>query len=351
MTRSKHTERTMKTLWKNPLEEMNPLTREEFSDLPDEVVNGIYKDDDRLVFEGKVGRKWILINKHGEPIQQGLVPDKPWQSKCNSLATYLTEWRKQRAKVEEVRHDTGLPSLLECAELTTFRDYQEKPEVNYTEADPHKYNKLLYAEDAKHSDTPWQWWELCCPKQGWVGAVANMFFYKQLRCRRKPDAPKRFIDFQMDLTDCTEEQFRQVQKWLFEQGYSWIQDGEEYISKTPPFTKIRTHKDGDIVRGCPSYTYTDCPTLTLEELGIQFEQEDPHKHNKEPNPDELLRDNALERFQKKAYEKFNDGMKEYNTDGENPLIKRVTFSDIEEEVIDLWMYVQAMKEKLNQLNT
>jgi hypothetical protein len=312
----------MNTEWKNPLEELDLLTQEEFDALPDEIVNGIYKGSGRLIYECKLGREWILINRYGVPMGQGFAYDDLWQSKCNSLAIYITEWRKQRAM------------------------FKKPVEQWDDEVDPHRYNKLLYAEDCKHSNAPWFWWQEQHKNSQWYDILCDSIWLKGYQYRRNPDAPKRFIDFQMDLTDCTEEQFRQVQKWLFEQGYSWIQHGEEYISKMPPFTKIRTHKDGDIVRGCPSYTYTDCPTLTLEELGIQFEQEDPHKP--ELNPDEQLRDNALERFQKKAYEKFNYGMAEHNPFNDRPLTDRASFIDLEDEIIDLWMYVQAMKEKLNQ---
>lgn len=60
----------------------------------------------------------------------------------------------------------------------------------------------------------------------------------------------------------------------------------------------------------------------------------------ERTPDEI-RDTAIQDFTLKAYAKFNCGQDEH---GGN-LDKRVRFRDIEDEIIDLWFYVQSMKAK------
>tara|TARA_Y100001973_G_C5142438_1_gene303664 strand:- start:508 stop:810 length:303 start_codon:yes stop_codon:yes gene_type:complete len=60
----------------------------------------------------------------------------------------------------------------------------------------------------------------------------------------------------------------------------------------------------------------------------------------ERTPDEI-RDEAIQDFTLKAYAKFNCGQDEH---GGN-LDKRVRFRDIEDEIIDLWFYVQSMRTK------
>lgn len=60
----------------------------------------------------------------------------------------------------------------------------------------------------------------------------------------------------------------------------------------------------------------------------------------ERTPDEI-RDTAIQDFTLKAYAKFNCGQDEH---GGN-LDTRVRFRDIDDEIIDLWFYVQSMKAK------
>lgn len=60
----------------------------------------------------------------------------------------------------------------------------------------------------------------------------------------------------------------------------------------------------------------------------------------ERTPDEI-RDEAIQFFTLKAYAKFNCGQDEH---GGN-LDKRVRFRDIEDEIIDLWFYVQSLRTK------
>lgn len=60
----------------------------------------------------------------------------------------------------------------------------------------------------------------------------------------------------------------------------------------------------------------------------------------ERTPDEI-RDEAIHFFTLKAHTKFNCGQDEH---GGN-LDTRVKFRDIEDEIIDLWFYVQSMRTK------
>tara|TARA_R100001530_G_scaffold28654_7_gene22699 strand:+ start:1126 stop:1428 length:303 start_codon:yes stop_codon:yes gene_type:complete len=54
---------------------------------------------------------------------------------------------------------------------------------------------------------------------------------------------------------------------------------------------------------------------------------------------ERIRDTAIDLFIDRANAKFNAGQEEH---GGN-LDERVTFKDIEDEIIDLWFYVQSKK--------
>ncbi len=56
---------------------------------------------------------------------------------------------------------------------------------------------------------------------------------------------------------------------------------------------------------------------------------------------ERIRDTAIDLFIDRANAKFNAGQEEH---GGN-LDKRVKFRDVEDEIIDLWFYVQSMKRK------
>ena len=67
-----------------------------------------------------------------------------------------------------------------------------------------------------------------------------------------------------------------------------------------------------------------------------------------PSKDEVLRDEAIARFTEKATSKFNAGIQEHNPNGGNDLEDRATFADLEDEVIDLWFYVQGLKRRIHR---
>ena len=70
--------------------------------------------------------------------------------------------------------------------------------------------------------------------------------------------------------------------------------------------------------------------------------------NHKPSKDEILRDEAIERFTEKATSKFNAGIQEHNPNGGNDLEDRATFADLEDEIIDLWFYIQALKRRIHR---
>ena len=57
-------------------------------------------------------------------------------------------------------------------------------------------------------------------------------------------------------------------------------------------------------------------------------------------PDKI-RDDAIEYFTREAAEKFDEGQEEHG----GSLDERVSEVDIEDEIIDLWFYVQSLSEK------
>ena len=58
-----------------------------------------------------------------------------------------------------------------------------------------------------------------------------------------------------------------------------------------------------------------------------------------------LRDKAIAHFRKAAFAKYNRGQKEHG----GFLPDRLhDFTSLEEEVIDLWFYIQALKHKLDE---
>ncbi len=60
-------------------------------------------------------------------------------------------------------------------------------------------------------------------------------------------------------------------------------------------------------------------------------------------PDEI-RDVSIEKFMLLARSKYNAGQREH---GGN-LVENVKFKDLEDEIIDLWFYVQSLRMKLER---
>ena len=67
--------------------------------------------------------------------------------------------------------------------------------------------------------------------------------------------------------------------------------------------------------------------------------------------DQELRDKALAEFKYKAPRKFNAGIREHNPDGTKGMWRmdmRQLVDCSEEEVIDLWHYIQVLKLKIQE---
>tara|TARA_B110000495_G_scaffold182429_1_gene177950 strand:- start:333 stop:563 length:231 start_codon:yes stop_codon:yes gene_type:complete len=55
-----------------------------------------------------------------------------------------------------------------------------------------------------------------------------------------------------------------------------------------------------------------------------------------------LRDRSILQFQYRAKTKYDKGQAEHG----GYLADRVDFKDLEDEIIDMWFYIQALKEKI-----
>ena len=58
-----------------------------------------------------------------------------------------------------------------------------------------------------------------------------------------------------------------------------------------------------------------------------------------------IRDKAIENFTKRAGDKYDRGQREHG----GLITERVIISDLEDEIIDLWFYLSALKEKIGRL--
>ena len=55
-----------------------------------------------------------------------------------------------------------------------------------------------------------------------------------------------------------------------------------------------------------------------------------------------IKNQAIDAFRSKAFKKYDAGQEEHG----GLLTERVSLEDLEDEIIDLWFYLQALKERL-----
>ena len=58
-----------------------------------------------------------------------------------------------------------------------------------------------------------------------------------------------------------------------------------------------------------------------------------------------IRDNALDALAARAKEKYDKGQREHG----GLITERVCLDDLEDEIIDLWFYVQALRTKISRI--
>jgi len=205
----------------------------------------------------------------------------------------------------------------------------------------HEELQQQYALDALLSDTPWKWWECShMATRYWEPMPKSPVWSLQYDYRRKSTAP----DWSKELSP---KEVAECDDWpdftikTNEQGVICIRDVDDKVwtervgwTHKPRISLLRHFKKR---REAALATY-----------GNAEESQEVTKRDHKPSKDEILRDEAIARFTEKATSKFNAGIQEHNPNGGNDLEDRATFADLEDEIIDLWYYVQGLKRRIHR---
>jgi len=205
----------------------------------------------------------------------------------------------------------------------------------------HEELQQQYALDALLSDTPWKWWECShMATRYWEPMPKSPVWSLQYDYRRKSTAP----DWSKELSP---KEVAECDDWpdftikTNEQGVICIRDVDDKVwtervgwTHKPRISLLRHFKKR---REAALATY-----------GNAEESQEVTKRDHKPSKDEILRDEAIARFTEKATSKFNAGIQEHNPNGGNDLEDRATFADLEDEIIDLWFYIQGLKRRIHR---
>ena len=188
---------------------------------------------------------------------------------------------------------------------------------------------------------PWEWWEfLSSVDSTWRDCQGVPMWHTLWDHRRKSTAP----NWSKELSP---KEVAQCDDWpdftikTNEQGVICIRDVDDKVwtervgwTHKPRISLLRHFKKR---REAALATY-----------GNAEESQEVTKRDHKPSKDEILRDEAIARFTEKATSKFNAGIQEHNPNGGNDLEDRATFADLEDEIIDLWYYVQGLKRRIHR---
>jgi len=209
--------------------------------------------------------------------------------------------------------------------------------MNHTELkEQYRQDELLHPEGK-----PWEWWQYSSPVTSTWRDCQDVPLWQRLKVyRRKSTAP----DWSKELSP---KEVAECDDWpdftirTNEQGVICIRDVDDKVwiervgwTHKPRISLLRHFKKR---REAALATYGNAEDL-------QEVTKRDHKLSK----DEILRDEAIERFTEKATSKFNAGIQEHNPNGGNDLEDRATFADLEDEIIDLWYYVQGLKRRIHR---
>ena len=201
-----------------------------------------------------------------------------------------------------------------------------------------------YALDALLSDTPWKWWE--CSHMAtnyWEPMPKSPAWSLHYDYRRKATAP----DWSKELSP---KEVAECDDWpeFYEMTFGENDivlilycGAEIWSSKDGWLHKVETDKN---IFNHLKKRREDA----LATYGNAEESQEVTKRDHKPSKDEILRDEAIARFTQKATSKFNAGIQEHNPNGGNDLEDRATFADLEDEIIDLWYYVQGLKRRIHR---
>jgi hypothetical protein len=86
--------------YKNPLESIPPLTREEFFALPDDIGGCLMKRLGCILWSNAYD-SWKLTKSDGEWAKREYCPINEWKDKTNYFYGYITKWREERDLIRE----------------------------------------------------------------------------------------------------------------------------------------------------------------------------------------------------------------------------------------------------------
>jgi len=222
--------------------------------------------------------------------------------------------------------------------------------MNHDEQE-HAYalDELLHPEGK-----PWEYWEVTDMEGDWFSLDDNHdVFIPDLSYRRKDTAPNWDEELSpKEVAEC--DYLPSAYEVAVDDGYVAIlycgaeiwNNKERWLYESKCDNEILDHfkkRRETILQRMPVVDeYCDKEQQAARDL------QEVTKRDHKPSKDEILRDEAIARFTEKATSKFNAGIREHNPNGGNDLEDRATFADLEDEIIDLWFYVQGLKRRIHR---
>jgi hypothetical protein len=260
--------------------------------------------------------------------------------------------------------NTGIKELIGTKRtlLNHFKKRRKAALATYgnTKDNPSSKLQQQYALDELLLDTPWEYWEVAVMKNDWVPMSSGFVsFGEDINYRRKSTAPNWDEELSpKEVAECDE----------WPEGYKMGSFGGhliiDYHNCEEPYTvwnqhigfvydlhhqqTLLNHFKKRRKAALATYGNTKDNPLSKRQQQAAEDLQEVTKRDHKPSKDEILRDEAIARFTEKATSKFNAGIQEHNPNGGNDLEDRATFADLEDEIIDLWYYVQGLKRRIHK---
>jgi hypothetical protein len=220
----------------------------------------------------------------------------------------------------------------------------------------HEEQQQQYAlDELLHPEgKPWVYWDRKSISK-WVSMFQEPSWYEYVQYRRKSTAPNWDEELSpREVAECNELPigyevagddgyvailFCGAEIW--NQNHGWLYEQKADNDIMNHFKKRRK-------QALATYGNTKDNPLSKRQQQAAEDLQEVTKRDHKPSKDEILRDEAIARFTEKATSKFNAGIQEHNPNGGNDLEDRATFADLEDEIIDLWYYVQGLKRRIHK---
>jgi len=214
----------------------------------------------------------------------------------------------------------------------------------------HDEQQQQYALDTLlHPDgKPWEWWQfLSSVTSTWRDCQDALMWHTKKYYRRKSTAP----DWSKELSP---KEVAECDDWP--SGYEMTFGRDDVVLILYCGAEIWNSEDGWRYKNTTHNEildhFKDLREVALQRMPVVDEYCEQEQKiatcDHKPSKDEILRDEAIARFTEKATSKFNAGIQEHNPNGGNDLEDRATFADLEDEIIDLWYYVQGLKRRIHR---